>query len=183
MQTGHPLTKSEERRSDILERLADHVLAEGLSASSLRALAKAANTSDRMLLYYFKDKDEIITATLGVIGDRLESILTQRTSSRPLPLEQLKPRLLKIVQDDALWPYMRMWLEISAFAAQGDAFYRSVGRHLGEQFLDWGARQLESGTPRNRKADAAALLLTIEGVLLLKSVGMDGAIKDAMSRT
>ena len=176
------MAKSENRRSEILERLADHVLADGLSASSLRALAKAANTSDRMLLYYFKDKNEIITSTLDAIGNRLEGILTQRTSSQPLPLEQLRPRLLKIVQDDALWPYMRMWLEISAFAAQGDDFYRTVGKQLGEQFLDWGARQLESTSPKKRKSDAAALLLTIEGVLLLKSVGMDSAIKDAMSR-
>lgn len=173
------MAKSDDRRSAILERLADHVLSDGLSASSLRALANAAETSDRMLLYYFKDKDEIITATLGVIGDRLQIILGGRTASQPMPLEKLQPALLKAALDDDLWPYMRMWLEISALAAHGDDFYRAVGQQLGERFLEWGHAQLKSASARKRKSEAASLLLTIEGVLLLKSVGMDDAIKDA----
>ena len=56
------MTKPDSRRTEIVERLADHVLAHGLSASSLRPLAKAAGTSDRMLLYYFADKSEMMTA-------------------------------------------------------------------------------------------------------------------------
>ncbi|MDW3096473.1 MAG: TetR/AcrR family transcriptional regulator [Alphaproteobacteria bacterium] len=173
------MAKSDDRRSAILERLADHVLSDGLSASSLRALADAAETSDRMLLYYFKDKNEIITATLGVIGDRLEIILRDRAAPHPMPLEKLQPALLKAALDDDLWPYMRMWLEISALAAHGDAFYRAIGQQLGERFLEWGHAQLKSASPKKRRSEAAGLLLTIEGVLLLKSVGMTDAIKDA----
>ena len=70
------MTKPDTRRAAILERIADHILANGLSASSLRPLAKAAGTSDRMLLYYFADKAEIITAALGVVMQPL-SISTQ----------------------------------------------------------------------------------------------------------
>jgi len=173
-------TKSDKRRREILERLADHVLADGLSASSLRALAEAAKTSDRMLLYYFKDKNEIIASTLGVIGTRLEVILTDRMAPHPLPLSKLQPRLLKIALEADLWPYMRMWLEISALAAHGDVFYQAVGKQLAERFLAWGAQQLNAKPTKKRNADAATLLLTIEGVLLLKSVGMDAAIKDAV---
>lgn len=174
------MAKSDDRRSAILERLADHVLSDGLSASSLRAMAEAANTSDRMLLYYFKDKNDIITATLGVIGDRLEVILSASAAPQPVPLQKLQPALLKAALDEDLWPYMRMWLEISSLAAHGDDFYRVVGQQLGERFLEWGHAQLKSATPKKRKMEAASLLLTIEGALLLKSVGMDGAIKDAV---
>lgn len=173
-------TKSDKRRREILERLADHVLADGLSASSLRALAEAARTSDRMLLYYFKDKNEIIASTLGVIGSRLETILTERMAPHPLPLAKLQPRLLKTALEDDLWPYMSMWLEISALAAHGDVFYQTVGKQLAEQFLAWGAHQLDTAPVKKRNAEAATLLMTIEGVLLLKSVGMDAAIRDAV---
>jgi len=39
-----------DRHDALIDWLADHVLAHGLSASSLRPLAKAAGTSGRMLL-------------------------------------------------------------------------------------------------------------------------------------
>jgi AcrR family transcriptional regulator len=49
------VSKNYTRRAEIIQRLTDYVLAEGLSAASLRPLAKAAGTSDRLLLYYFND--------------------------------------------------------------------------------------------------------------------------------
>src|SRR5580692_2489526 len=60
-----------DRREAAIERMADHVLSEGLGAATLRPLAAAAGTSDRMLLYYFADKDELLTATLDRIAKRM----------------------------------------------------------------------------------------------------------------
>lgn len=62
------MRKADTRRQQILERLADHVLAHGMQAASLRPLAAAAGTSDRMLLHYFADKEELITATLALVA-------------------------------------------------------------------------------------------------------------------
>ena len=59
---------ADDRRDALIDRLADHMLAIGIGASSLRTLAKAAGTSDRMLLYYFRDKDELVAATLERIA-------------------------------------------------------------------------------------------------------------------
>ncbi|MEI6159755.1 MAG: TetR family transcriptional regulator [Roseococcus sp.] len=70
----------EERRSAALARMADHLLREGLAGASLRALAKAAGTSDRMLLYYFADKDELLGATLAHIAAELAALLDQAGS-------------------------------------------------------------------------------------------------------
>ena len=47
------------RREDAIERMTDHILLKGLAGATLRPLAAAAGTSDRMLLYYFADRDEI----------------------------------------------------------------------------------------------------------------------------
>ena len=55
--------------------MADHLLAAGLTGVNLRALAAAAGTSDRMLLYYFTDKDELLAATLACIAARLTAKL------------------------------------------------------------------------------------------------------------
>ena len=66
------VSKNDTRRAEIILRLTDYVLAEGLSATSLRPLAKAAGMRDRMLLYYFADKLVIITAVLELRAFNLQ---------------------------------------------------------------------------------------------------------------
>jgi AcrR family transcriptional regulator len=163
---------SGDKRAALLERLADHILAHGLSASSLRPLAKAAGTSDRMLLYYFPDKDALISAVLEVIAARLVGLLDARRATGLLPFDELKRQLLSIVFADDLWPYMRLWLEMASLAALGDPVFRAVGEQLGRGFLAWGAAQLDSADEATREVEAAQLLVAIEGNLLLRSVGL-----------
>ena len=171
--TGQDTSKPEARRAAILERLADHVLAQGLSASSLRPLAKAAGMSDRMLLYYFKDKGALIAAILELVAARLATLMSAQAANAPLPLNRLRARLVDVLFADALWPYMRLWLEIASLAARGDPLFRAIGEQIGRGFLAWGAAQLDSTDENARARDAALLLVTIEGMVLLKSIGMD----------
>jgi AcrR family transcriptional regulator len=166
--------KPDNRRAEILERLADHVLANGLSASSLRPLAKAAGTSDRMLLYYFADKAEMMTATLGVIAMRIMAAMDARKAPQPMPFDALLPILLDAMVDEEMWPFMRVWLEIASLSANGDAFYRAVGEQLGRGFLAWGAAQIDAPDEAQRQREAARLLVMAEGMVVLKSIGLDG---------
>jgi AcrR family transcriptional regulator len=167
------IKKPDTRRAEIIERLTDHVLANGLSASSLRPLAKAAGTSDRMLLYYFKDKTEIITSVLQLVSARLLVMLGERAATETLPIDELRQQFADILLVDELWPYMRIWLEVASRAAMGDAYYRAVGEQIGRGFLEWGKMQLKSDNDIQRDIDAAKLLVSIEGMLFLKSIGLD----------
>ena len=171
------MTSSETRRTDLLDKLTDHMLAHGLAGSSLRPLAAAAGLSDRMLLYHFKDKAEIMAATLECVAARMVLLLGAHTAATPLPLDALRARLIPIVLDDAFWPFMRLWLEMAARAAQGDASYREIGAQIGRGFLAWGAAQLDSPDPTR---DAARLLVTIEGMVLLRSVGLEDVASAAL---
>jgi AcrR family transcriptional regulator len=178
------VTKTDIRRADIranvLERLADHVVAHGLSASSLRPLAKAAGTSDRMLLYYFADKAEMMTAALSVIALRMTALMEARKAPAPLPVAELQPILLAAMLDDAMWPYMRVWLEIASLSAKGDPLYRAVGEQLGRGFLAWGAMQIDAATDAQRQKEAGRLLVMAEGLVVLKSIGLGDVAKAAL---
>lgn len=174
------VTKPDTRRAEIVERLTEYVLAEGLSASSLRPLAKAAGTSDRMLLYYFKDKSEIITAVLQQISARLTVLLGERAAPEPLPIDELRRQFAEILLVDELWPYMRIWLEVGSRSAMGDPFYRAVGEQIGRGFFEWGKMQITYSSEEQRDIDAAKLLVSIEGMLFLKSIGLDDVIAKAL---
>jgi AcrR family transcriptional regulator len=173
----------EDRRAALLDRLADHVLAHGLIASSLRPLAKAAQTSDRMLLYYFADKAEIIAATLEVVAARMVVEMSAKMTEQPMPLDELIAHLSDTLLVPEFWPYMRLWLEIASRAAGGDPLYTGIGEQIGRGFLSWGAAQLEVPDEGSRAIAAAKLLIAIEGAVLLKSIGLIDVVRQSLLKS
>jgi AcrR family transcriptional regulator len=169
-----------DRRAALLESLADHVLTHGLATASLRPLARAASTSDRMLLYYFPTKADLIAAILETIAARLTAILSAATAE-PQPLAVLRQSLVESLSHEALWPYMRIWLEVAAGAARGDPLLARVGQAIGRGFLAWGESQLLSANAQARTREAAQLLVFIEGALFLKSVGLADVTAEALA--
>lgn len=167
-----------DRMDQLVDRLADHILAEGLAASSLRPLARAAGTSDRMLLYYFADKDAVIAAALARVATRMVALLELAAPPVPMAQQALRDHLVPLLDTPAVWPFMRVWLDMAARAAQGDAAIRTVGASIGRGFLDWIARHLDVAD-RDRAGAAARLLIEIEGTALLASLGLDDAIAAA----
>ena len=173
------MTADTSRRAALLDAMADHVLAHGVASASLRPLAAAAGTSDRMLLYYFPDKSALIASVLETIAARLTIRLAREAAGEPLPRERLQRRLARLLLADEFWPYMQVWLEAASLAARGDAVMLKVGGAIGRGFLAWGAAQLDA-PPEVRDAEAARLMIAIEGMVLLKSLGMDDAVEAAL---
>lgn len=147
------------------------MLAHGLDASSLRPLAAAAGTSDRMLLYYFTDKADILESTLDLVVRRLTAALAPITRKTPQPADKLRKAIWSVVRADELHPYMRLWLDIAARAARDEAPFRAVGERIARGFMAWIASQLDAESDRARTLQAARMLAEIEGLLLLDAVG------------
>lgn len=170
------LARAKDRRSELLDQLADHVLTDGLMNASLRPLAKAVGTSDRMLLYYFEDKADLIGAILDRITERVTVMLEQSAPPQQMPLDALAPLMLEAMSSDVFWPYLRLWLQMAAFSADGDPVFRAAGERIGRGFVDWGAAQLLVSDEEARQRDAAKLLILIEGSVLLRSLGLDDVV-------
>ncbi|HIG23995.1 MAG TPA: TetR/AcrR family transcriptional regulator [Henriciella marina] len=173
------MARHEDRREELLDKIADHLLREGIAGSNLRPLAKAIGLSDRMLLYYFRDKDDILEAGLGRVADRLTDILNHAASERQLPSEELRAKLAPLLLDDAIWPYMQLWLEIASLSARNQAPFSEVGASLGRHFLAWAAAQLDVAEEQARRAEAVRLCASLEGLVLLKSLGLGEEAKTA----
>lgn len=168
------------RKAALLDDLADFVLDRGLEAASLRPMAHAAGTSDRMLIYHFGDKDSLIAAVIDHVAARLTGLLQARTAPAPLPADRLQPLLLDMSLEDDIWPYLRLWLQIAARAGQGDPFFRAVGGQIGLGFIGWIAAQIDAETDAARQAQAARLFVLVEGLILVRSLGLDGLCRPAL---
>lgn len=173
------MTGAVDRRSDLLDRLADYVLAEGLDAANLRAMARACGTSDRMLLYYFPDKAALLAATLERIAGRVTVMMDAAAPPNPLPAATLRAAMVPMLLDQAMWPYMRVWLALASRAAHGDALCRTVGEALGRGFLGWAEAHIAAEDLATRQRDAAQMLASIEGLVLLKALGLSDVVARA----
>ena len=168
----------DDRREAALERMADHLLLEGLGGASLRPLAAAAGTSDRMLLYYFKDKDELLTATLGRVTARLARLLDDAAPGQK-PFATLLAELWAAFRSPALQPYMRLWIELAARAARNETPHRVIAGEIADRFHAWAADRLQVEREADRLPLAALLLATVDGLALLDAVGRGAMANNA----
>lgn len=172
------MNKADVKRTEITGKIAAHVLTCGLSGVGIREMASAAGISDRMLLYYFSDKDAIVGAVLDHIADQMTMMLNAAMSPKPLPYDALKERVAMVMGQDEVWPYLALWLEIVAAAGRGDPLFRRIGERIGRSYLLWVAGQMDS---REKGADSARLLATIEGSIVLRAVGLDEVAQSSLA--
>lgn len=161
-----------ERRSVLLDAMAEHLLKHGLSGSPLRGLAAAASTSDRMLLYYFADKDELLTSLLEHVAAQLARLLDAGDQDGPLAYADLLARLWSAARAAKFRPYMLLFLELAAAAGRGQEPHRTAAGRIARGFAGWIGDRL-SGDGDDRAVQAAVLLATLDGLFLLHSAGCE----------
>lgn len=162
------MVRREIQREAATERMADHILEVGLAAASLRSLAAAAGASDRMLLYYFRDKEEILSAALQRLAGRLTVLLDAALpAGEGLPEDRLLPAIWAVIGDRRLRPYMLVFLELAGAAARGQAPHGAIAGAVAQGFLDWIQTRLQGAD----RAGAVRMLAMVEGLLMLDALG------------
>jgi len=145
------------RRDALAAAATDYALEHGLVGLSLRPLAAALGTSDRMLLYHFSGKDDLVATMLRETNDR--SVAAIRALPPADGVRQAVRQLWAAVASPALDRCQRMYVEAAALGLLGREPYASVVR---EANAVWTAALAEhlvaSGMPRARAGRAVRLL-------------------------
>lgn len=163
-----------EQREALLAGLVDHVLREGVGTLSLRPLAAAVGTSDRMLIYYFSSRDGLLAAVLGAVGEQLRTGLTGALPVDRVPPDRLVASAWELVQDPSLEPHLRLYLEVCGPAVRGREPFRRVAGQVAEAWLAWVGERLDVPPAQTREA-AAGVLAVVDGLLLLRFMTGAGA--------
>jgi AcrR family transcriptional regulator len=121
---------SDSRREELLDRVTDHVLTHGLIGLSLRPVAAAAGTSDRMLVYHFGTRDELVSAVVARTNERAMAAV------RALPgapsVRSGVNRLWEAYRAEPLNSCMDVYCQAAATGLIGREPHRSDARASGE---------------------------------------------------
>ncbi len=153
-------------QAKLLAPMGQFVLANGLQNASLRPLAKAAGTSDRMLIYHFGSKDALLAAIMRCIADQMTAGLTATFAGQErMTAADLLRRVWEIAQTPATRPVMRVWLELTSMAARDGGATQDIAMGIADGFLAWTQVHLKD-------PELASLVLThFEGLLVMQEAG------------
>ena len=160
------MTKVAVKKQLIIERIADHLLAEGLNKTGLRLLAQVAGTSDRMLIYYFGSKEALLDEVLGTIAANVTVQLDALLGTQPRPAGELLAQLTSLTMNESFAPAVQLWFELVGLAARGEEPYLSNARILADNWVAWIAARLDDPAEQ----DPADLYAHLEGRLMLKLI-------------
>jgi len=160
-------TADEQRRVELLERIVDYVMANGLSDLSLRPLAEAVETSPRVLLYYFGSKEELIASVMAGARERQRAIFDKLPRNPASYAETVR----------AAWAAMsapkhervfRLFFEVYGLALQDPKRFPGFVERAVDDWLGYlGAGALRDGhTQADARAIATVLLAGYRGFLL-----------------
>ncbi|WP_232367307.1 TetR/AcrR family transcriptional regulator [Altererythrobacter lutimaris] len=165
------LKSTEMSRESLLPKLAKFVLDNGLQAASLRPLAKAAQTSDRMLIYHFGNKERLIADTLAYIAEIYAAELDKSFGGEPPQTrEECLQRILAMTGDSSMEPFLALWWEIVAGSARNYNGYREPAQAIMDRLLGWLEEHMPADDP-DPKGGAQYLLTLIEGTQMLTAIG------------
>src|SRR4051794_32956637 len=113
-------------REQILEGAVAVAFADGLSRLSFGRVATLLGTSDRVIVYYFSTKDELVSAVLVTLGLQLEATLGPLITSRVAGHMDLARTAWPVLADPAVDPIFALFFEANGLAASGRDPYRTV---------------------------------------------------------
>lgn len=120
------------RQEELLGQVTDYVLEEGLIGLTLRPLAEAIGTSDRMLIYHFGSRDSLVSAVVAEATRRaIEAV--QKVPAAPT-IRSAVNRLWAAYQTQPLHACLQVYLQAAATGLIGQEPHLSLARDTNEQW-------------------------------------------------
>jgi AcrR family transcriptional regulator len=155
--------------------VAAHLLQNGLNGHGIRALAEAAGTSDRMLIYYFGSKDELLHDAMRLIVQGLAGQLDAAFGEGQQDADALLETLTGMFEAMEWRSMVALWFEIVGLAVRGTQPFQLIAQEIAGVFIDWIRLRL----PAHQQARAADLFAHLEGRLMLRAIECQAAPKSS----
>jgi AcrR family transcriptional regulator len=156
-------------KEEILEQALVAAFDEGLSQLTFGRLAKRLGISDRIIVYYFPTKDDLIGEVLVGLGIQLQATLAPTFSTPARDFAELVRTAWPVLARSDADPVFALFFEAGGLAASGREPYRTLVPQLMNGWIDWASHFIE-GTPARRHTEAAAAIAVLDGLLLVRQL-------------
>lgn len=104
-------------RQRLLDLVADYCIEHGVADLTLRRVAEAVGSNNRMLLYYFGSKEDLIATALIAASSRFPLVLQSfEELEDDRPLEERLGAAWRSLSADVNVPYIRLFFEVFGLA-------------------------------------------------------------------
>jgi AcrR family transcriptional regulator len=166
-------------RDEILDGALATAYADGLSGLSFGRVAKRLGTSDRMVVYYFPNKADLISNVLMSVGIELQLRLADAVTEPHPDHLSLVRAAWPVLASDECDPAFGLFFEANGMAAAGVEPYRELVPMLVTAWSAWLSDYLDVDEA-DRGAEAEAVIALVDGLLLIRQlVGPDAAERAA----
>jgi AcrR family transcriptional regulator len=148
---GHKHTKA-----DILDGALAAAFDDGLSQLSFGRVAKRLGISDRIVVYYFPTKDDLIGDVLYAMGAELQATLAPTFSTPAADHVELVRTAWPVLARPDADPVFALFFEAGGLAASGREPFCTLVPQLVEAWIEWAA--------------AEAAIAVLDGLLLLRQL-------------
>lgn len=155
-------------RDDILEGALATAFDDGLSRVSFGRVAKRLGISDRIVVYYFPTKSDLIAHVLHALESQLEHILAPAFSRPVAGHLQLARRAWPLLAHRGADPVFGLFFEANGLAAAGREPYRTLVPQLVDAWIGLAAGYLDEQT--EDRTEAATAIALLDGLLLLRQL-------------
>jgi AcrR family transcriptional regulator len=123
-----------DRRDVLLDQVTDHVLEHGLIGLTLRPVAAAIGTSDRMLIYHFESRDALVSAVVARSGERAIAAVAALPAAPSV--RSAVNRLWQAYRTEPLNSCLDVYVQAAATGLIGQEPYRSDARASNELWAE-----------------------------------------------
>lgn len=169
-------TVDQDRRRQLVERAADHLLDRGLITVTLRELALAVGASPRMLVHHFGSRDALIDRALRAARSRQRAAFSDRLAPRAgRPYADVLADAWRWFSTDEAQPYLRLFGQLHTAAQAPGSPYAQFARR---SVVDWLPVVEEGfasdGIPRETARELSTLTVAlVRGLLQDANAGGD----------
>ncbi len=161
---GHKHTKA-----DILDGALRVAFDDGISQLTFGRVAKRLGVSDRIVVYYFPSKDDLIGEALYAMGAQLQETLAPAFASPAADHLELARSAWPCLASETADPVFALFFEAAGLAAAGREPYRTLVPQLVEAWIAWASTFIR-GRQARRRAEAEAAVAVLDGLLLLRQL-------------
>lgn len=166
-------------RDSLLDAALEVAGSDGLHRLSFGRVAVRAGTSDRVVVYYFPTKDDLVAGVLARVGEQLLALLAPVLDGTLVDDHRALARAVwSAVGEAGSSPLVAVYVEALGLAAAGTAPYTTAAPAVVDAWTAWFAEHLV-GSATHRTSEARAALALVDGLLLLRLAAGPEAAADA----